>query len=369
MCIKYYVRYGFVALLLIAMVGSLPADGWADKEEMRQAVPVVPFYVTPTEVSLCGETVPLHRSDVWERYDREFTIVVYSHAQVYLWLKRMERYLPSIDAQLKQYGLPEDLKYVAVAESDLLYYAQSPASAAGIWQFIPSTGKRYGLRRSGGIDERYDFEKSTGSALRYLRDLYGRFHNWALAIAAYNCGEQRIEQEMSRQKVHDYYSLKLPLETERYVFRILAIKTVLSDPQRYGYHLPEGAGYSPFNVDRVHVMFRASIPVQAVAQTAGVTYREFKRLNPAFRYSEIPSGSHILRVPAGLGKQAEASLKELSAQYKPKVRKPRYRIHTVKKGENLSKIASRYRVRTADIKKWNKLKGNRIYIGQKLKLR
>lgn len=335
---------------------------------LRQVGPVVPFYTTPTRVDFCGTPVPLERSDVWERFDREFTIVVYSQAQVYLWLKRMERYLPWMEQQLKEYGLPEDLKYVAVAESDLLFYARSPASAAGIWQFIPSTGKRYGLKNSKGIDERYDFEKATRSALQYLKDLHGLFHDWALALAAYNCGENRVQKEIARQNVRDYYALKLPLETERYVLRILAIKTVLENPERYGYYLPEGAGYPAFDMDRVHVLFKTAIPVQRVADAAGMTYRDFKLHNPAYRFSEIPAGSHFFRVPKGTGERAEKNLTELAAKYKPKYTQPKYVVHRVKKGDNLSKIARHYGVSTSDIKRWNHLRGNTIRIGQRLKI-
>ncbi len=357
------------ASLLLVLTMALTAV--AGTGTMREIGPVVPFYTTPQQMDLCGEPVPLKRADVWERFDREFTIVVYSHAQVYLWLKRMERYLPWIERQLRQYKLPEDLKYVAVAESDLLDYAYSPARAAGLWQFIPSTGQRYGLRRGNGIDERYDFEKATVSALRYLKDLHQRFHDWALALAAYNCGEQRVEKEIRRQGVGNYYALKLPLQTERYVFRILAIKAVLSRPQRYGYYLPKGAGYSPFNVDRVHVLFRSSIPIQEVGRSIHITYRDFKRLNPAFRGSEIPPGVHVLRVPQGMGPAAQQQLAELAARYKPKAKpkpKPRFIIHKVRKGETLSRIARRYHVRTTDIKRWNGLRRSKIYIGQKLKI-
>ena len=123
-----------------------------------------PYIAPPNSVDLCGEPVPLDRQDVYERFDKEFTLVVYNHAQVYLWLKRMERYFPAIEERLRYYGLPDDLKYVAIVESDLLPNACSPKGAAGPWQFMPSTGSAYGLAQRGSVDKRYDFERSTDSA-------------------------------------------------------------------------------------------------------------------------------------------------------------------------------------------------------------
>jgi hypothetical protein len=183
---------------------------------------VVPYYPAPERIDLCGEPVPLESQEVRERFDKEFTLVVYNHAQVYRWLKRKERLFPWVEESLRRLNLPEDLKYVAIAEID-----PSPNAP--------------GQRKS--VDRLYDFEGSTDSALMYLGNLYRNYNSWALAIAAYNCGEKRIMDESRAQGVRDYYHMELPLDTERYVFRILAIKAVLSDPARYGYELPKRAEY------------------------------------------------------------------------------------------------------------------------------
>ncbi|MEJ5348620.1 MAG: transglycosylase SLT domain-containing protein [Desulfosoma sp.] len=325
---------------------------------------MAPYVAPPETLDLCGEPVPMHLQDVKERFDREFTIVVYSHAQVYLWLKRAERFFPWFEQELRRRGLPDDLKYVAVAESDLQHGAVSPAGAAGMWQFIPSTGSRYGLDQSLQLDQRYDFEMATDSALRYLADLYRRFNNWALALAAYNCGEKRVSDEMVFQRVSDYYQLKLPLETERYVFRILAIKTVLSNPQKYGYYLPPGAGYPPERVDVVTLNARSAVPIVAVAQKAGITFREFKRLNPMFTTTTIPPGTHRVRVPEGHGRALEQDLESFQASDKT----PEVIFHRVTQGETLSQIANRYGVSLADIKQWNGLKDATIKPGQTLRI-
>ncbi len=269
----------------------------------------VPFIPPPNSIDLCGEPVPLERQDVYERFDKEFTLVVYNHAQVYLWLKRMERYFPMIEERLHHYNLPEDLKYVAIVESDLLPNACSPKGAAGPWQFMPGTGAAYGLWRSGSVDKRYDFEHSTESAFLLLSDLYNKYHSWPLAIAAYNCGDKRILEESRVQGSRDYYDLKLPQETERYVFRILAVKAVLSNPNQYGYDLPKGWGYLEFRLDRVSVSLSRPVPIQTIANAAGTTYREIKRLNPIFRSDDIPAGNHEINLPMGTGKMFDQNFR------------------------------------------------------------
>jgi membrane-bound lytic murein transglycosylase D len=350
----------------------------------------VPYYAPPGHIDLCGEPVPLHVQEVMERFDREFTIIVYNHAQVYLWLKRMERYFPWIEERLRANNLPEDLKYVAIAESDLLPTAASPKGAAGPWQFIPGTGNRYGLDQQGSYDQRYDFEKATESAFRYLNDLHKLFNNWSLAIAAYNCGEKRVQDEMNYQRASDYYQMKLPLETERYVVRIVAIKAVLSNPARYGYNLPKGLGYQQFRVDRVRVSLSQPTSIYSVASAAGVTYREFKRLNPTFRADQIPTGTYEMKVPEGTGNSFQQKLDSMRGQSVEEASAPvegkskHYNAdpapikshakpqgggtYTVKKGDTLSNIAQRFKVSADKLRQLNHVKGNSLPVGAKLKI-
>ena len=177
-----------------------------------QARPPVTFYKLPPEVFLCGERVPMEDRKVWENLDREFLLALNSEAQVILWMKRARRYFPTIEKRLKEMGLPDDLKYVTITESSLRPSAVSSSGAAGIWQFIPSTGERYGMRKNKGFDERFDFLKATEGALAYLKSLYGEFNSWALAMAAYNAGENRIRKEIELQKDGQ---LLLPLSSRR----------------------------------------------------------------------------------------------------------------------------------------------------------
>lgn len=275
---------------------------------------VVPYYSPPDTLDLCGESVPLEKLEALERFDREFTLVVYNHAQVYLWLKRMERYFPFFEERLRYYNLPDDLKYVAIVESDLLPNACSPKGAAGPWQFMPATACSYGLNQKGSCDERFDFELATDCAFRYLSDLYKRYKNWTLAIATYNCGDKRIQEQMRVMKSNDYYQMDLPTETERYVFRILAVKSVLSNPSRYGYNLPKGQGYPEFKVDRVNLKTSDSVSIHKIATATGCTYRDIKLLNPSLRGDDIPAGSYELKLPEGTGKNFERNFETIQFQ-------------------------------------------------------
>lgn len=359
---KYRVSILILVLTLWFGFSSSGSLGGIDSKA-QPPVFIIPYFDVPGQVDLCGEDVPLKTADVRERFDREFTLVVHSHAQVYLWLKRAERYFPWVERQLKEKGLPEDLKFVAVAESDLTNGAVSSAGAAGPWQFMAGTAGNYGMNQSAMVDERYDFEVSASGAFKYLANLYGQFQNWPLAIAAYNCGEKRVHDEMRKQKVQSYFLLKLPRETERYVFRILAIKEVLSNPEKYGYYLPKGAGYPVITFEKVNISLPGPITVTAAAEAAGITYREFKLLNPSLITDMIPKGNLTVKVPDGKGKEFEKRIEVLKSQYKPVLV-----VHRVAKGETLEGIAHKYDATVQDIGEWNKIKGSKIRPGQMLKI-
>lgn len=253
----------------------------------------------PARLDFAGETVPLRQWDVGERLEREFLLALGNPAQVVLWLKRSARYFPYIERNLTRAGLPEDLKYVAVIESALLPGAYSHASALGIWQFISSTAKRYGLAVTSGWDERRNPERSTAAALALLRELRQRFTDWPLALAAYNTGEARVEQAMRHQGVSSYYQLSLSEETERYVFRALAAKLILSDPARYGFEIPNEQRYRPYDADVVEIELRERVAVTELARQARSFYREMKALNPEIVEDSLGKGRYAIRVPKG----------------------------------------------------------------------
>jgi hypothetical protein len=168
---------------------------------------------------------------------------------------------------------------------------------------------------------------------------------------------------MKRQKIDSYYSLKLPMETERYIFRILAIKEILGHPERYGYVLPRGAGYPAIRTDRVSVNLPYPVPVTAVAEAAGTSYRDMKMLNPCLVSHYVPSGTRTLKVPEGKGKDCGARLDTMKENFKPTVM-----VHKVGKGETLSGIAARYHVSEERLREWNRMQGNKVRVGQSLKI-
>jgi len=261
--------------------------------------PPLSSYRLPQEVSLCGERVPLEDRNVWENLDREFLVALDSEAQVLLWMKRARRYFPYIEKRLKEIGLPDDLKYVAITESSLRPYAVSSSGASGIWQFIASTGEKYGMRRNRVIDERFDFFKATEGALTYLKSLYEEFKSWTLAMAAYNAGENRVRKEIDLQKTKDYFYLDLPMETERYVYKIAVAKVILSEPEKYGFHLEKNEFYDLLQVERVPIELTQPLPIIDVARAVGFFYKEIKEMNPQLSEETIPPGTHVLNLPPG----------------------------------------------------------------------
>lgn len=271
----------------------------------------------PERMSVCGEAMPLGIPAVREMLDRELTISAWGQAQVFMWMKRAGRFFPMIEKKLAELGMPDDLKYLAVAESSLLAYIESNKGAVGTWQMIEETGLRNGLRKDELVDERNSPEIATRAALRYLQGLRQEFGCWALALAAYNCGEARLRREIDIQKVSDYYRLNLPLETERFVFRIAAIKLIMQDPERYGYAIPREHIYAPVTSDSIAVKLEKPVHITDMAQGIGTDFKIIKELNPEFTGYLLPNGSYTLKVPQGLGNKALAVLESLRLPEKP----------------------------------------------------
>ncbi len=355
---------GFVVLLFTPLAwGAEPAGSEANHQ--------VPLYSLPDKVFLCGELVPLQRRQVYEMLDREFQLAVYDQAQVVMWLKRANRYFPDIERALKRAGMPEDLKYLAVAESALKIHAYSPAGAAGVWQFIRATGRRYGLSRTRFEDERLDFDEATKAALNYLQDLHDMFGSWTLAMAAYNCGEDRVQKEIQEQGVDEYYLLDLPLETERYIFRILAAKLILSEPQKYGFDPKKIKLYEPVETKAVRLHLKNRVHLRLIAQAAGTYFKVIKELNPSRRGYHLPAGHHWVRLPAEGADGFEARLSKLLDQESPprqvaRSKSARSRYYVVKKGDTLSEVALNLGVSVTHLKRMNNLRTDVIRTGQRL---
>lgn len=303
---------------ILLVLCLMAAEGFTAEEKTPAQKPYLVQFSTPRSLSLCNERVPLERDDVWERLDREMLLALGKEAQVILWLKRSRRYFPFLEEQLRQSQLPDDLKYVVVAESDFYPEAISPKGAAGFWQFIRDTGRRLGLITEDRVDERYSLPKSTGAALEYLTALNERFGKWTLALAAYNCGEARVERELAEQGVRDYVDLDLPQETEQYLFRIFAIKIILSNPAQYGFTLPESEYYRPLDVKAVAVTLPQPVHIRVIAEAAQTTFKNIRDLNPELRGYYVPEGSRKLRIP---GRGAEKFSERLKEQLAPESEK------------------------------------------------
>ena len=259
-----------------------------------------PDYRLPSRVSLCGEALDLGRQSVYERLEFEFIRVVNHPAQVSLWQRRAAVYFPAIEAELKAAGLPDDLKYLAVAESDLRPWIESPAGALGLWQFMPSTARHFGLKVDKKKDQRQLPEPLTDAAVSYFKSLYRKFGTWSLAMAAYNAGDGRVGKAVEAQGINNYYELDLPRETERYVYRIAAIKVVMENASLYGFSQPvPKAQYRPVKYTQRTVNLAAKDKVEwtQLAKQLNCDYKELRLLNP--HILEYPlSGNLEVRVPA-----------------------------------------------------------------------
>ncbi len=240
----------------------------------------------PDEMVFAGEKITFDRYDLRERMDRELNSFTYFHSTTLLLFKRANRIFPIIEPILKEQGLPDDLKYLAVIESSLDPRAVSPARAAGLWQFMPSTGPEYGLEVSAEVDERYHIEKSTVAACKYLKNAYRRYNSWSAAAMAYNGGQGRITRELSNQKATNALDLWLVEETVRYYYRMLAIKEVFENPSHYGFIIKSEQLHKPMDFKEVKVS--GSIPsLVDFAKQHGVTYAQLKDFNLWLRSTKL----------------------------------------------------------------------------------
>lgn len=243
----------------------------------------------PPNLNLAGERVPLEMQDIKERMDRELLVNTYWQSNGLLLIKRVHKYFPILEPLLKKYGLPDDFKYLAVAESALIDETSS-AGAAGMWHFMRGTGKEYGLEINKNVDERYNIEKSTKVAAEYLIKAKERLGSWTLAAAAYNAGNYGIAKRLKAQRVTSYYDALLPDETERYVFRIIALKEVLSNPKKYGFIFDQSDLYTLPTTKTVKVD-TVITNIANFAKHFGTNYKELKLHNPWLRQNKLNNKS------------------------------------------------------------------------------
>lgn len=253
----------------------------------------------PEKISFAGEPVPLDRIDIRERMDRELTSNTYFHSNTLLLIKRANRYFPVLDSILQREGVPNDFKYLALIESSLDVRSLSPMGAAGIWQFLKTTGQEYGLEVNDEVDERFHLEKSTRAACKFLKAAYTKYGSWTLAAASYNIGQKRITDELERQKVTNYYDMYLVSETSRYLFRILAIKEILKHPGDFGFILKHEDLYPFIETDKILIKGPV-LHLGDFANEKGISYGILKELNPWLRNHFLTNKTgkrYIIEIP------------------------------------------------------------------------
>ena len=265
---------------------------------------------------------------------------------------------------MKDGGLPDDLKFVAIAESALRPHAGSGKGAMGFWQIMPGTGRKYGLKVNRYVDERRNVFASTRAVIPYFKDLYDAFGSWTLAAAAFNMGENGIMKEVLAQETKDYYRLYLPLETQQFILRIMSIKLIFAQPEKYGFRLSEGDYYPPLSYDTVEFKCTRETPIQLVAQASNADFQDIKNLNPEIRGHYLASGTHRLLIPKGSAEGFQARFERLEKEF---IANDNKTVYVVKKGDNLSNIAQKFDVPLAALLIWNRLDLRRpIHPGERI---
>jgi len=264
----------------------------------------------PNDLNFSGEQVPLQDFEVRERIDREFLINTYWQSQTLLLAKRANRWFPVITPILKRNGIPEDFKYLMAVESGFTH-GVSTKGAAGFWQFIPSTAEAYGLLINDEIDERYHVEKSTQAACRFLNESFKQFKNWTIVAASYNLGTNGMQRQLDKQKVSSYYDLLLNEETGRYIFRVLALKEILSRPDHYGFVVRKKDLYP--SVPSTEITVDSTIcDLTLFAEQQGLNYKLLKYFNPWLRSDKLtnPDAKKFrIRIPHKSVKNYDALMK------------------------------------------------------------
>ena len=254
--------------------------------------------VQPDNLNFAGEEIPMYSSDIWERIDKELLKNTYWQSNTLLYFKRANKYFPIIEPILKQYNIPDDFKYLAVIESGLDNVV-SPSGAAGFWQIMKQTGREYGLEVNKAIDERYNLEKATVVACKYLQEAYSKFGSWTMAAAAYNMGKNGAKRKIKDQSSNNYYNLYLNSETSRYVFRIIAIKEIMQNPKKYGFILRDKDLYTMPSFRTLEVDSTIA-SLSDFAQLHDVNYKLLKQFNPWLRAKSLPDKSrkrYVLKIP------------------------------------------------------------------------
>jgi len=354
--------FGF--LLIAAVTASAILSSGSEVTPPSEFPSLIDHVRISGPLDFCGEIVELEVQDVRERLEKELLLTLWDRPQVVLWIKRSPRYLAIIEKLLQDNNLPQDLKYIAIIESALRPHAGSRKGAIGFWQFLESTGRKYGLKIDAEKDERRNIFRSTEAAISYFKELYELLGSWTLAAAAYNMGELGLQSEILAQSTNNYYHLYLPLETQRYVLRAISAKIILSAPETYGFQFTKADLYPPLQFDRIRLECFQETPISIVAQAADTYFKMIKDLNPEIRGHYLAAGSHWLLIPPGAASGFQERFKKLVDQWTAENQE---RIYVVREGDNLSTIAERFNVPLPALIIWNRLDNKKhIYPGDRL---
>ncbi len=275
-----------------------PWPAYSESRELVTSGDSIRLFDIPRELNFAGESVPLEAGDVYERLEREIYVNAYWESNMILLMKRSAKYLPEIERMLKESGVPDDFKYLAIAESGLMNVG-SPAGARGFWQILESTGKEYGLEITDEVDERYHFEKSTLAASRYFKKAHEKFGDWTAVAASYNMGQSGFAKRQEEQLHRNYYELYLNDETSRYLFRILAFKVIFENPGAFGYHLDDSDYYKNPKLKSIRVDNDIK-DLPRWAKDQGSSFKNLKLYNPWLRDRKLKvkrGKSYEIRLP------------------------------------------------------------------------
>ncbi len=293
-----------MVLFLVIFLLAFPVFNNKDDSQPKHGNSVLSHPpVIHEKVFFCGEKVPIEFFDIYESLDRELLINTFFHSQSMLFVKRANRFFPVIEPTLAEYDIPNDFKYLAIAESGLSH-AVSPSGATGIWQLLEGTAKDYGLEVNEEVDERYHIEKASVAACKFLRDSYKIYNNWAMVAASYNVGRRGVNRQIDRQGENEYFNLVFNEETARYLFRIIAIKLVMKNPQHYGFNIPKIDLYKPFSYSEITISGKID-DVGTFARDNGTNYKVFKILNPWLRDNKLSNPKakeYIIKIPKSRGR-------------------------------------------------------------------
>lgn len=387
MQLEWLKRNKFFQSMLLAMVAGLvfkltTSSRYTDESEYLEQfwknyqVYAVPF---PEDMYFAGEKVPMFDFEVRERIDREIVVNTYFQSASILHFKKAARWFPVFEEILKAHGIPDDFKYVSVIESGLSNVV-SPAGAVGYWQLMKNTAIELGLRVDDEVDERYDPVKSTYAACKYILRAEKEFGSWTLAAASYNMGMAGLRRQVNQQGLEDYHGLYLNNETSRYIPRLLAVKEIMENPKKYGYHFRDAHLYRGLKTDKV-VVDTAITDLVAFAKKHGITYKHLKVFNPWIRKTYLPAPkagqSWVIEIPhpsvfdeqKELKREYRMVLPEVEA-IEQKAMQPEYLevVHLVEKGQTLRDIARLFEVRVVDLVIWNELESTELVKGQTIKI-